>query len=319
MFFGIRKLKKTYLHAPTAISKALNKCYCFIFRSYVRRTFLFSSSDGSLTLEAAIVLPVYIFFLASMIYILNILDLENTLQAAMEEASRSVNSYAYMAEKFDDLTAFDKTLVITGNHNLADILIDNIVNNALVRKTFMTDQVKDIADNSYILNGADGIRIILAASGSTSHFIDFNIEYYVKLPFFPDKLVNLRVHQRCYFRTFTGEDIRSKTGDYTQYVYTTPTGGAYHTSPYCSYLSKYYSILPSSYFEDNLNSSDLYQPCSHCAKNAAPTPNSFICAGSRVYHNRIDCFYLNANIYKVTLESVKDTMHLCPRCRKGVN
>lgn len=318
MFFGINTIKNIILHASATSVKNFIKNVSLNIRSYVRRTFLFSSPDASLTLEAALVLPVYIFFIVSLIYILNILNLQNSLQAAMEEASRNINLYAYIGEKFNDLDTFDKSLIITNEEDFADRSIQAVINTALIKKAFITDNVKALADNSYIINGSNGIRFFLS-SVSTSHFIDFNIQYYIKLPFFPENFIKLKINQRCFFRTFTGEDISLKSGSFTLYAYIAPTGNVYHTSPYCSYLSKYYSILPSSYFDENTNNLGEYNPCSHCAKHSSPSPNAFLCAGSKVYHNSIDCFYLNAHIYKVTLDSVEDTMPLCTRCKKGVN
>ena len=305
MFFIIiithKKIKKLILHAPA-------------FSNYGRRTFLSSFFyksfyKGSLTLEAAIVFPIYILFLISIIYILNILTLQNSLQMSMEEASRSISSSAYISEK----------LIYIKEHGISTNLTYSVLNTALIKQIFFTDEIKYLSDNSYIVNGSNGLSFQYTYTNRSSHIIDFNITYNVSIPFLPDNIFKIRINQRCRFRTFSGEDITDKSGEYTKYVYLSTNASVYHSTPYCSYLSKYFNILPSSYFDNMVNNATNYTACSHCAKNVPKASNVFNCPGSMIYHNRIDCFYLNANIYKVTLESVENSLSLCTRCKKGVN
>ncbi len=305
MFFIIiityKKIKKFILHAPA-------------FSNYGRRTFLSSFFNkslykGSLTLEAAIVFPIYILFLISIIYILNILALQNSLQMSMEETSRSISSSAYISEKI----CYMKEKGITTN------LTYSVLNTALIKQLFLNDELKNLSDNSYIVNGSNGISFQSTYTNTNTHIVDFNITYNVSIPFLPDNIFKIRINQRCRFRTFSGEDISDKSGEYTPYVYTASNAGVYHSSPYCSYLSKYYTILPSSSFDNMGDSNNKYSACSHCARNVPMASNVFNCPGSMVYHNSIDCFYLNANVHKVTLESVEDFLSLCSRCKKGVN
>lgn len=297
MLFGIfsKKNKNRILHvsvsSKTSISAPSNK-------GYVRKAFLFSSQQGSLTLEASIVLPLYILFIAVFVYILDILNLQNTLSASMEEACRNTNKYSYVLNQASGVG-----------------WIDNIY----LRNQFFTDGIKTLADKSYIKNGYKGIKALITYPTSDDDVIDFNLYYSISIPFFPDNMINLNLHQRCYFHTFTGVDITNLSGAYTQYVYITSSGTVYHTSVYCSYLSPYYSLYPSEFFENQLNNSSNYSPCSSCARNSSPDDLFFYCPGSQVYHYKVDCFYLAADVYKVTLDSVVDSKPLCSRCSKGVN
>lgn len=315
MFFDISDIKIHILHAPAFSYKFLT--LSSHIRRYVRRTFLSPSLSGSLTLEASIVLPLYIFFLTAIIYILNILYLQNYFQASLEEASRSANRYAYLAEHFEALS-FDDMLNISGKDmSFVFNLLKNKADSELVRQAFLSDNVKSLADNFCVSGGCNGLSIINLPSSADA--LDLYLQYKIKLPFIPEKLITISVSQRCFFKTFTGEDITDKTGDYTQYVYITANASVYHTSPYCSYLSKYYSLFPASYFEEAISDRERYSPCHSCANNVSPSYNVFLCPNSFVYHTKIDCFYLNTNIHKVTLDSIKDTMHICTRCEKGIN
>lgn len=313
MFFGI---KKTYNFRSLVGFTVFNyKDRCSHFLQYVRRTFLFSSKMGSLTLEAAIVLPLYMFFLVSILYILNILHIENVLQAAMEEAARNVNSYAYVAEQFEELSEDEQATV--GSHDAGFVLslAKNQVSKITIKNSFLTDRIKNIADSSYIKNGYKGI-IISFESNDLSEFVDFNISYMISLPFLPSGIFYIPITQRCYFKPFTGTDITEKKGDYTEYVYITATGAVYHTTPYCTYINRYYDIITD---RENVdwNTAEGYHACPHCAYGQPIGPASFICPGRMVYHNRTDCAYIETSIYKIPKDQA-GTMPMCSRCQKGV-
>ena len=314
MFFGI---KKTYIFRSLVGFTELNcKDRCSHFLQYVRRTFLFSSGKGSLTLEAALVLPLYMFFLITILYILNILHIQNVFQAAMEETARSINSYAYVAEQFESLQSDERLEIGSSDADFVLMLAKNQVSKITIKNNFLTDNIKNFANNSYIQNGYKGISISFGDS-DLSESIDFNISYVVKLPFLPSGTFYIPITQRCCFKAFTGTDIYEKEGSYTEYVYITATGAVYHTTPYCTYLNRYYDVITEDRMNVTWDTATDYQPCTHCAYNQPIGPTSFLCPSSKVYHNRTDCMYIQAVIYKVTKEYVGD-LPMCSRCKKGV-
>ncbi len=314
MFFGI---KKSYNFRSLVGFTVFNfKDRCSHFLQCVRRTFLFSSLKGSLTLEAAIVLPLYMFFLITVLYILNIIHIENILQSAMEEAARSINSHAYVAEQFEELQ--DEERYTVGSHDSGFVLnlAKNQISKITIKNCFLTDRIKNIADNSYIKNGYNGIVISLG-NNDLSDYIDFNISYVISLPFLPSDIFYIPITQRCYFKPFVGTDISEKKGDYTEYVYVTATGSVYHTTPYCTYLNRYYDIITEDKMNVSWDTAEGYHPCPHCAYEQPICPTSFLCPGSNVYHNRTDCAYIETFIYKVPKEQI-GSMPMCSRCKKGV-
>lgn len=314
MFFGI---KKTYNFRSLVGFTVFNyKDRCSHLLHYVRRTFLFSSRKGSLTLEAALVLPIYMFFLITVLYILNILHIQNVLQSAMEEAARNINSYAYVAEQFEELQ--DDERAVIGSHDAGFVLTlaKNQVSKISIRNSFLNDRIKNIADSSYINNGYKGI-IISFGTSDFSDYVDFNISYMIKLPFLPADIFYIPVTQRCYFKPFVGTDITEKEGAYTEYVYVTATGSVYHTTPYCTYLNRYYDIITEDEMNVSWDTAEGYHACPHCAYDQPIGPASFLCPGRKVYHNRTDCAYIETFVYKIPKDQVGNKP-MCSRCKKGV-
>lgn len=314
MFFGI---KTTYIFRSLVGFTVINfKDRCSHFLKYVRRTFLFSSHRGSLTLEAAIILPLYMFFLITILYILNILHIQNVFQAAMEEASRKINSYAYVAEQFEKLKEEERNTVGSYDAGFVLNLAKNQVSKITISNSFLTDRIKNIADSSYIKNGYKGI-IISFEGNDLSEYVDFNISYMVKLPFLPSDIFLIPVTQRCYFKPFVGTDIAEKKGDFTEYVYITATGSVYHNTPYCTYLNRYYDVVTEDQINVTWDTAEGYHACPHCAYNQPIGPTSFLCPGRKVYHNRTDCIYIETYIYKIPKDQTGN-MPMCSRCKKGV-
>lgn len=303
------KQKNTHKKSP---------CSCIIYCFSKLFNNKFSNLNASLTLEASIATPCFIFFLVTVIYIFKILDIQNFINSSLEEAARKTNLHAYSISVFNSLSADSKNSILNEPDYKSSVL-EKSLDTALVKNFFLTDDVVNYLDNSYIVDGSHGLKFFLSEDGYFSDCLDFNISYRISLPFIPEKLFSIYVNQRCYFKTFVGEDITDKTGGFTEYVYVTPTGTVYHTSPYCSYLSKSYTVLSGSSFDDLLKDTSAYKPCSNCARNTPIGSNCLMCPDSLVYHTDPSCHYLNASVYKVTYESIKNRMPLCSRCKKGVN
>lgn len=312
MFFG----KKNIYYSRSLVGFTVFKIKCLILSKKVRRTFLFTSSKGSLTLEAALVLPLYLFFLITILYILNILHIENIFKSTMEETARNINSYAYTTELFKELTYEEKNTVGTDNSEFIINLAKNQISSFNIKNIFLSENIKNIADSSYIKNGYKGI-VFTVGNNDLTDYIDFNISYQIKIPFLPDNVFYIPITQRCYFKPFVGVDISDKTGDFTEYVYITVTGTVYHTTPYCTYLNKYYDIIPESELNVSWDTAQGYHPCPHCAYNQPIGPTSFLCPGRKVYHNRTDCAYIETVIYKVPKDQIGN-LPLCSRCKKAL-
>lgn len=257
------------------------------------------------------------FFLISIIYILNILYLQNIFQAAMEEAARSVSSYAYAAAQFEELSDAERSSIGSQDASFVVKLARNQLGKTALSKSFFTDNIKNAADSSYIKNGYKGIIITLGNS-SLNEYVDFKISYSVRLPFLPDEVFYIPITQRCYFKPFTGVDIDGTTGDFTQYVYVTATGNVYHTSPYCTYLNSYYYVVSEEEMNVTWDTAVDYQPCTYCAFGKPIGPTSFLCPGSKVYHSTTSCFHIGVTIYKIPMDQVGITP-MCSRCKKGVS
>lgn len=310
MFFG-----------SIATNKKNNTTPCIIVKDNAKHRRAFLSAPGkkaSITLEASLVVPIYICFIVAILYIFKILEIQNYVNQSMEEAARKTNTYAYSLSVLEKLPLSDKKEILSDDSFSASNIARKYAYLELTKAIFLNEDTVSYLDHSKIKNGSKGLKFMITKDGFFSDVIDFNVSYIIKLPFVSEKLLSIYINQRCYFKTFTGEDITDKTGGHTEYVYVTATGSVYHTSPYCSYLSKSYSVLSRESFEDILQNTSTYSPCSNCAKNTPLGVNCLMCPGSQVYHTDPTCFYLNAKIYKVTLDSTINKMPLCHRCQKGI-
>ncbi len=301
MFSTITKKNKLILHAIRSYnfnkiskkqpSKPSQVCYGW-------RTFFFSLDlKASLTFEATLLLPLYILCLCAIIYIINILGLFNTIQIGMEESARQTSSIAY---------ATDSLSLSSTNH-------------LLLQENFLSSEMRNTLDSSYVVNGSSGLSFLGSYLTSSNNGINFSIRYSISLPFLPSP-INIPMCQNLYFYPFIGEDISQNIGEHDEYVYVTSSGSVYHNSMYCSYLRSYFDIYPMSFVDNIDKGAEInYSPCHSCAiSRNFNDSNVFLCIESNVYHFDLNCFYLNANAYKVLKSTLPETLPLCSRCQKGI-
>ena len=93
--------KKNKLNDTPVVSKSPQSCKERAFSAALKK-------KGSLTIEAALSLPIFLFFVIAVFYFLMIIFLQSDIQLRMEETARSMGKQAYLIERMDGLTSGDQ-------------------------------------------------------------------------------------------------------------------------------------------------------------------------------------------------------------------
>ena len=280
------KLKKE--DTPENPSGSLNK----------RRTFPFAfikskGLQGSLTIEASLALPIFMFFVIAVISLLMIISLQSDIQLSMEETSRSIGKTAYLMEEDGEVAG---------------------INSLTIRTDLLKDGLKERADRSEIIGGSNGLYTYLSSFDKDSKVCDIVVNYNYKIPFLPGNIATFQFAQRCRAHVWTGselskqeggKDTDSDTGQKT--VYVTEHGSVYHLSKDCHYLDL--SVRPVSIdaveYERNANGGK-YEPCS-CAKHS-DSSTVYVTNYGTNYHSDLNCSGLKRTISEVDIKDVGE-MH----------
>ena len=253
------------------------------------------SVTASLTIEAAIALPLFMLFVMGVSYFLVIISLQADIRLSMEEAARNLGKQAYLAQETDTEAA---------------------IGYFTIRKTVITDELEERLENSKITDGASGLGMAFSGYDEDSGILDIVACYSYEIPFFSDIAGNLKFIQRVRSRAWIGEDISGDEGSGSegQIVYITPSGTVYHLTTSCPYLDL--SITAVSY--DSVSSlrnknNRKYTRCYSCF--TATSDTVYITDYGTKYHSSLSCSALKRTVLAVDISEVGDRS-ACSKCGK---
>lgn len=248
---------------------------------------------ASLTIEAAVTLPVFIFFSIAVTYLLIIVSLQSSIQQSMDDAARRLGKQAYLTKETD-----------------YGVLINAITARAYV----LNENLREEIDNSRILDGSGGVSTLLTDYDEESGILDMVVTYTYEIPFLPESIGKLRFLQRIRSRTWIGEEVSAQTAqqDEDTVVYITPSGTVYHTTKNCSYLDlSVRNIDIEDLYDARNKNGQSYRECT-CVHGDMYT-TVYITDYGTYYHMTLSCSSLKRTIIAVNLSDVEGRA-ACSKC-----
>lgn len=308
MSFLGRKIRKKggetalYEESVISISKGIFKKK-FVKTSARKRTSLCLSDKlrASMTVEAAFVIPFFLFALLNIISILEIYRIQSDMSAAMHRTVKEMAVYAY---EYRELVGED-----TGKAQslgLTYVYAANCVRSILE---------KENADNFLVKGGMSQVNWTRSSVLENDDCIDLIAAYTIKSPVAAVGFSDFKMYNRMFARAWTGYDnaaaaLNNNFED--DIVYITPEGTVYHRSRVCTYLKL--SIVPVDIdvLEDKRNEGRAkYYPCEECGK--VKRSMVYITDYGTRYHTSLQCSKLKRTIFAVPLSQV-DGRSGCSKC-----
>lgn len=259
---------------------------------------------ASMTVETAIALPLFMFFIIQVMSAINMIGVQSRLLAALHQTGNKM--------------AFSGYLHGGGDGN---VFIEGLASVALT-EVYAKNQILDYAgreylDKSCIKNGAGGISFIGSSVMGSNDVIEICLSYYAK-PLFPILGFDGFYMSQCYYgRAWTGYDAKggiSDMDDNDPMVYVTETGTVYHTNRSCTYLNPSVTSVAADAVKDSRNQSGgKYYPCEICGGNIV-TGTVYITSQGSSYHTSITCSGLKRTVYTIPL-SQAGGRGKCSKCR----
>ena len=263
---------------------------------YFFRTRLSFFMHGSMTIEAALGLPMLMFFSAVILAPLRVMDAQRMLQNTLEAAAKDMSMAAYVAELSEDM--------------LSDRLEDA---GGLTGSIY---EIVSAADLLFRLSKADGDVLehmsIAEASGALDdtseetgdgELIYYRIRYEPSLPLGALSISQPELTSVVNRRKWTGSEGgrgRSKYGDSRdeegydldddgdRVVYVGKNGTRYHMDRHCHYIDNVMTPVPGDRVEELRNSSGArYHACPSC--DAVPEGTVYIFESGTSYHSSEEC------------------------------
>ena len=266
------------------------------------------SEKGSITVEAAIVVPIFIFAIVNLLSIIDIIRLQSNVEMAMHQTGRKMAVYAYTSKNF--------------NENSSQIM--NIIENISFTNSYVKEEVLNGIGREYlkitpIIAGEKEIDFSKTEIRKDDR-IDLVAEYHVKAIISLIGFYKIPLMNRCRMRAWTGYDNTKSDASMAseEYVYITETGNVYHTDKECTHLKL---TIHTTTIQEVANlrneNGNKYKICELCGKEDSESKLYITEQGDR-YHKNYSCSGLKRTIYTILLSETGGRA-LCQRCKGGNN
>ncbi|MBQ9612659.1 MAG: hypothetical protein IJV14_08745 [Lachnospiraceae bacterium] len=286
---------------------------------------------GSMTVEAALVLPLFLFFFSNILFFFEMIRLQSNMLAALHETGTEISEYAYFYRYgLDDLKEVIGSNEASEDLGSSEAAVGSYGISLLMSEGYVRSRVNKILGTGYLdrtcLEGGSGaisyLRSGILAGEEGKDLVKLVADYRVK-PLIPMMAPSgFSLQSRYYGHAWVGYDLGAEDappdgdpGEET-IVYITPTGTVYHRTRDCTYLKPSVRAVNASSLRGLRNDSGgKYYPCEACRPAAAGIV--YICSDGNRYHGSSTCRSLKRTILEVPLSSVEDHRRACSKCGGG--
>lgn len=263
------------------------------------RAFFFASLKGTLTLEAAIVLPLFLFAMIAAMQYGNVMETAVKLGTSLSETGKIMATAAYVTRFGGDIDEVPEIAV------------------GALSAAYAQNRVMSQAEDTSSVKNAN---MLLSSFLQEDETIDLVLTYQIKSPI---GIINLPWNfflQRARVRAWTGRTTgsdESADGEKTDgtYVYVTETGTVYHDDPSCTHLKLSIQQVEKSALDVlRNNNGGKYHDCEKCG-GAAVNGLVYITNEGDRCHSSLSCSGLKRTVRQVTREELGD-MRACSKCGK---
>ena len=276
---------------------------------------LLKSRHAGLSIEAAIVLPLFIFMMFILMFPLKVMEDERRLQNTLETVGKQLASSEYIKDIGKDMIRKDDA----GNGLIGDMIYGIEAGVGLGTILSKASDLKSV-------HGAFFTDDTSVFSGDDEAMFRAVLKYEISLPFSIYSIRSMEqtsiVNRRAWIGSKGGRG-RSKYGDETdpdaakdedRIVYLGKTSTVYHDDPKCHYLSNVMKSTDASHIGALRNENGAkYHACPSCKPGKNGTVYYF--ASGTAYHSSESCKAISSYSRAVRLSEVGD-MRACSYCGK---
>lgn len=308
IIYPVKKIKRT-LQVPRKINAGWLQIRS---RSVGLQKRIRFSAFGSLTVEAALVLPIFVLVLAGILCMGQIFYLQTRIQTAMEQTGEELATYYYGVKSLSGDTDGEE-----GKQSGLDAVLGDFakgIASAVFAKNRILEAVgREWLDNSLIEGGSDGLSMAGSTFFQEDDRVNLTVRYRIKIPYL-DFLKPLTVVQTCVRRAWTGTGGGTETGE--EIVYITDTGTVYHVSLDCTYLRPSLEEVRYGEVEHRRNESgERYRACEKCAASGQQgiPQRVYITKYGNRYHFSVACPALTRGIRTIKKSEAAGRLP-CSKC-----
>ena len=237
---------------------------------------------GSMTLEAALTLPLFLFAISAILSLFLMMQTQYIVGNSLEQA------------------VADTALLREISPKEAEVV---------VKAAFYKELTAQKCPFSLIRGGVAGFS--WSNTKVDQAVIHATVSYDIKLPVSLFGIEAMKVADMCRIHRWTGRQDQEDGVGGEPWVFVTPTQSVYHQSRDCSHLKlSIKSVSVSALTHLGVS----YVPCGHCVKGQALGSIAYVTEEGDCYHCRIDCSGLKRTVYMIKKSQVGGKRP-CSRCQ----
>lgn len=260
-----------------------------------KRTFYTPTGTGkkaSLTVEAAMVFPIFLFAMFLLIYSIKIVELQSKIQYALNETATEMAGYAVVHNSKDKEETGKYITSITYSKAGASVIFSGYLN-------------ESGADTDMVIKKKSGFSFQGSKILEDDSELYLVVNYQIQLPRVLGINIEIPCVQNAYTRGFTGRTL--KEGREETIVYITTGQEVYHTNRQCTHL-----VLSIQQIAVSKVNKKKYSLCGVC-KNKKQEDFVYITSEGTKYHKTLSCKSLKRVIERIAISKVSGR-RLCKRC-----
>ena len=271
---------------------------------------------GSMTLEAAVAVPLFLFFMMNLLFLFEAVRLQSGLQAALQQAGEQVCEAAYYT-RFGTGNPDGESGTLQADGGSGEAL------SLILSETYVRNKVASYLGDSFwkhscIVGGKAGLSFakskIMTEGDRVEIIVNCRIRPFVRIIAFPDFSMQARYCGHAWVGWTQGSGgAESGSGGSGGRVYVTTYGEVYHRDPGCIYLNPQIRAVSAAEAE-NCRSGDgsKYYPCECCR----PGENGivYITKEGNRYHSDRNCSGLVRHLSTMESDAAKERYRPCPKC-----
>lgn len=257
----------------------------FTLHSYTGRASARTSSKGSITIETSMAVPIFVFGVVCLLYLMEIMALQTSIRSGMQYAGK----------------------VLAQNASVVTVVIPSEMEKEIVNAIGA-----ERLERSIVVGGSTGLDCGKSRMSPITGIGTICVQYQIRIPI-PLFHINLITRtESMKIKAWTGYEKEGFSLDNIETVYVTDTGIVYHRDYHCTYLELSIRMVAKDGLSDLRNmDGGKYYPCEFCGGGSGS--GVYITDSGNRYHSKLSCSGLKRTVYAIPLADAIGR-GACSRC-----
>lgn len=243
------------------------------------------SVKASITVEAALAVPIFFLAMVTILYLFEMAAIQTTVRAGLQYAGKKAAKETYLTKTILPASIEEDVVSAIGSERLS---------------------------RSIVIDGSSGISCEKSWMSPRTGIGTLKATYRVRLPISLFGNLYRKYEVSMKIKSWVGYEKEAFGSDSQEIVYITETGLVYHRNYHCTYLDlSIHAVSAADLGNIRNESGGRYKPCSRC--HPSSSGQVYIANHGDSYHGNIFCSGIKRTIYSVPLSEVMGK-GACTKC-----